>query len=167
MKKDSCARTQGNRREFLKTVAAAPLLGSVSPLAGKAAVQPEFPDLARLRAVHDKQGIIPPNKTYRMMEWEFHKPPDVDFSVDWQAAMKAARDAGAESMMFYSQDHWGYAHYSVPKAVLRVNSGKLDVKGAKMVWPSEKSLVVKKGTGESTIELMDLPRYTALWLRVS
>ena len=117
MKKDLCAYTGGNRREFLKTVAAAPLLGSVAPLAGNGSTPAQFPDLAQLRGAHEKQGIIPPNKTYRMMEWEFHKPPDVDFNVDWDAAMKAARDAGAESMMFYSQDHWGYAHYLSDVAV--------------------------------------------------
>ena len=46
VKKDSCARARGNRREFLKTVAAAPLLDSVSSLAGIAAFQSQFPDLA-------------------------------------------------------------------------------------------------------------------------
>ena len=48
-------------------------------------------------------------KTYRTMEWEFHTPPEEKFDINWEAAVKAARDSGAESMMFYSQDHWGYA----------------------------------------------------------
>jgi hypothetical protein len=46
-----------------------------------------------------------------MMEWEFHTPPEATFNIDVNAALQAARDAGAESMMFYSQDHWGHAFY--------------------------------------------------------
>lgn len=45
------------------------------------------------------------------MEWECHTPPEGDFHINVEGALKAARDAGAESMMFYSQDHWGYAFY--------------------------------------------------------
>jgi hypothetical protein len=77
----------------------------------------DFPSLAELRAAHEKQGSISPEKTYRMMEWEFHTPPQENFNINWEAAVKAARDAGAESMMFYSQDHWGYAFYPSQVAV--------------------------------------------------
>ncbi len=34
--------------------------------------------------------------------------PSGNFHIKVEDALKAARDAGAESMMFYSQDHWGY-----------------------------------------------------------
>jgi Hypothetical glycosyl hydrolase 6 len=61
--------------------------------------------------------IIPPNKTYRMMEWECHTPPEGNFDINLEAALGAARDAGAESMMFYSQDHWGHAFYQSDVAV--------------------------------------------------
>lgn len=51
------------------------------------------------------------------MEWECHTPPEGNFDIDLEAALKAARDAGAESMMFYSQDHWGHAFYQSDVAV--------------------------------------------------
>jgi len=65
-----------------------------------AAASDDYPNLAALRAARKQQGIIPPNKTYRMMEWEFDTPPEVDCRSDWEGAMKAARDAGAKSMIF-------------------------------------------------------------------
>src|SRR5271157_664821 len=106
-----------SRRRFLKAVGissgAAMLLPDVAGPGQKA----DFPSLPQLRAGHEKQVNVSPEKTYRMMEWEFHTPPQENFSVNWDAAMKAARDAGAESMMFYSQDHWGYAFYSTDVAV--------------------------------------------------
>ena len=105
------------RRTFLKAVAsgagAVVTLPSVSSLGTKIG----YPDLALLRAQHEKKGIIPPDKTYRMMEWEFHTPPDEHFNINLDAATKAARDAGAEAVMFYSQDHWGYAYYPSEVAV--------------------------------------------------
>ena len=76
-----------------------------------------YPDLAALQAAHQAKGIIMPNKTYRMMEWECHTPPEGNFKIDLDAALRAARDAGAESMMFYSQDHWGHAFYPSEAAV--------------------------------------------------
>jgi hypothetical protein len=51
------------------------------------------------------------------MEWECHTPPQGNFEINLAAALGAARDAGAESMMFYSQDHWGYAFYQSDVAV--------------------------------------------------
>ncbi len=52
-----------------------------------------------------------------MMEWESHTPPEEHFNINFEAALNAAKDAGAEAMMFYSQDHWGYAHYFSDVAV--------------------------------------------------
>ena len=55
--------------------------------------------------------MIPPNKTYRMMEWSLHFPPEGKFDFDLEGAMKLTREVGTESVLFYAQDHWGYAHY--------------------------------------------------------
>ena len=77
----------------------------------------QYPDLARLRASHENAGIISPLKTYRMMEWEFHTPPEERFNINIDGALHAARDAGAEAVMFYTQDHWGYAYYPSDVAV--------------------------------------------------
>ena len=68
-----------------------------------------YPDLALLRAQHERAGIIPTGKTYRMMEWEFHTPPEEHFNINLDAAVKAARDAGAEAVMFYSRTIGGCA----------------------------------------------------------
>jgi len=100
------------RRAFLETVSFGVGATALIPFMPVAAGEAGYPGLAQLRAAHEKEGIIPPNKTYRMMEWEFHTPPQESFHIDVEAALKAARDAGAESMMFYSQDHWGNAYYS-------------------------------------------------------
>jgi hypothetical protein len=117
MKKNSLFPMTPTRRDFLKTAALAPAVAAMAQKPASPIVVDGYPDLAALQAAHENKGIIPPNKTYRMMEWEFHTPPEADFKIDWEGAMKAARDAGAESMMFYSQDHWGYAHYASDVAV--------------------------------------------------
>jgi hypothetical protein len=93
----------------------------VLPAPADAAAQKVYPSLADLRVRHQQQGIIPPDKTYRMMEWEFHTPPEGKFEIDLEAALKAARDAGAESMLFYTQDHWGYAFYPTDVGVRHPN----------------------------------------------
>jgi hypothetical protein len=80
-----------------------------------------FPSLAERQAAHRKKGMIPANKTYRMMEWEFHSPPNANFNIDVEGALKAAREAGAESVMFYTQDHWGYCFYRSNVAVRNPN----------------------------------------------
>jgi len=77
----------------------------------------QYTDLAQLRASHENAGIISPLKTYRMMEWEFHTPPEERFNINIDGALHAARDAGAEAVMFYTQDHWGYAYYPSDVAV--------------------------------------------------
>ncbi len=116
MKRDSPVPPSPSRRDFLKIASLPPAIVSLATIPAPGAAE-GYPDLAALRAAHAQKGIIPPHKTYRMMEWEFHTPPQADFKIDWEGAMRAARDAGAESMMFYSQDHWGYAHYTSDVAV--------------------------------------------------
>lgn len=106
------------RRNFLKAlgvgVGSAAMLPGLHARSGPA----EYPDLAELRRAHREKGMIPPNKTYRMMEWEFHTPPQERFDhINIPAAMDAARHAGSECQMFYTQDHWGYAYYSTKVAV--------------------------------------------------
>src|SRR5581483_4974678 len=106
-----------DRRAFFQA-AGAGLSAMAVPRFGRAAGRGTgYPDRKALVRAHEAQGIIPPNKTYRMMEWECHTPPEANFRVDQDGALKAARDAGAESMMFYSQDHWGYAFYPSDVAV--------------------------------------------------
>ena len=100
------------RRTFFRAAAGAVALSGSAP-----AADPSYPDRQALQAAHSRRGIIPPNKTYRMMEWECHTPPEGDFDIHLDDALKAARDAGAESMMLYSQDHWGYALYASDAAV--------------------------------------------------
>jgi hypothetical protein len=70
-----------------------------------------YPRLSKLRAAHQAQGMITPDKTYRMMEWEFHNPPSSRFDIDIEEAVKASADAGAEGLTLYTQDTWGYAFY--------------------------------------------------------
>jgi hypothetical protein len=101
------------RRSFFKT--AAGVSATLSTLAG--AEEGGYPDRKALQSAHDRRAIISPNKTYRMMEWECHTPPEGDFDINLNDALKAARDSGAESMMFYSQDHWGHAFYPSDVAV--------------------------------------------------
>ncbi len=101
-----------DRRLFLKTLGAAATLPALAPNSAPAAGGPDdYPQLDRLRAAHEKKGVIPPDKTYRMMEWSLHFPPQGKFEFNLEEAMRLARDAGSESMLFYAQDHWGYALY--------------------------------------------------------
>jgi Hypothetical glycosyl hydrolase 6/Beta-galactosidase trimerisation domain len=80
-----------------------------------------YPDLDRLRRAHRTAGIVSPGRTYRAMEWEFHTPPEQTFDIDVEGAIAASREAGAESLMFYTQDHWGYAFYPSDSAVRHPN----------------------------------------------
>jgi len=106
-----------DRRTFLK-LAGASAGGSAlwAPRPGREG-ESDYPDIARLRLAHENSGIISPEKTYRMMEWEFHTPPQANFQIDLEGAVKAARDAGAENLMFYTQSHWGCALYPSDSAV--------------------------------------------------
>lgn len=118
-------RAKSNRRSFIKTATAAAGAAFAGPSSfgldahefETTSGDPAYPNLALLRAEHEKSGIIPPLKTYRMMEWEFHTPPEERFNINIDGALHAARDAGAECMMFYTQDHWGYAYYPSDVAV--------------------------------------------------
>jgi len=104
------------RRQFLQTLGKSSLLASSLslPIALKKTLSSAASVPAPSQAV---PKIIPVNNTYRMMEWECHTPPQGNFEINLEAALGAARDAGAESMMFYSQDHWGYAFYQSDVAV--------------------------------------------------
>jgi hypothetical protein len=55
--------------------------------------------------------MVPIDRTYRLMEWEFHNPPSARFDIDIEGAVKASADAGAEALTLYTQDTWGYAFY--------------------------------------------------------
>jgi hypothetical protein len=46
-----------------------------------------------------------------MLEWEFHTPPEGNFDIDLDGAMRATRDAGAEGILLYTQCCWGHAYY--------------------------------------------------------
>jgi hypothetical protein len=101
-----------NRRTFLGVATAAATGGAaLLSRAPSFGAESNFPDLAQLRLAHQKAGIVSPDKTYRMMEWSLHFPPQGRFDFDLEAAMKLTREVGSESVLFYAQDHWGYAHY--------------------------------------------------------
>ena len=106
-------RRGASRRAFLRDLGVA--TGGLIFVPGMArsalAGEDAFPDLA-VTGVHAHQGIVSPDKTYRMMELSLHLPPEGQFDIDLEAVVKRARDAGTEAVMFYAQDHWGYAHYT-------------------------------------------------------
>jgi len=112
-----------SRRAFLRTLGtgtgAALILPGMSYPADVGVAS--YPDRARLLAEHAKQGMISPLKTYRMMEWEFHTPPEAHFNIDLPAAADVSQDAGAESVLFYTQDCWGYAFYPTKVSVQHPN----------------------------------------------
>ncbi|HZP00249.1 MAG TPA: alpha-amylase family protein [Terriglobia bacterium] len=110
-----------DRRAFFQAAGAAALAGFLPDSPFVAEMQNDYPQLERLRAEHEKRGIIPPEKTYRTMEWSLHFPPQGKFEFNLEEAMKLARDAGSESMLFYSQDHWGYALYPSDRGVRHPN----------------------------------------------
>ena len=62
-----------------------------------------------MRSLHGGRGVIPPDGTYRMMEWALHFPPQGRFDFDLEGAMRLSPEVDSESMMFYAQDHWRYA----------------------------------------------------------
>jgi len=106
-----------DRRTFLKVAGSSAGAAVLLPRTAALASDTGYPNLAQLRARHESAGIRSPLKTYRMMEWEAHTPPEEHFNINLEAATRAAKDSGAESMMFYSQDHWGYAYYLSDVAV--------------------------------------------------
>jgi hypothetical protein len=106
-----------DRRTFLKIAGSGASAAALLPRTAALAAETGYPNLVQLRATHNNAGLITPLKTYRMMEWESHTPPEEYFNINFEAALHAAKDAGAEALMFYSQDHWGYAHYMSDVAV--------------------------------------------------
>ena len=118
-----------NRRTFLKLAGASAGCLVLSSGIPSAAAEAAFPDLNRLRQEHRQAGLVSPERTYRAMEWEFHTPPQQTFDINLEGAIAAAVDAGAESLMFYTQDHWGYAFYPSESAVRHPHL-KFDLFGA-------------------------------------
>jgi len=108
-----------SRREFVEMAGAAGVTMAARPLPAQRGKG--FPDLDQLRREHGAAGIVSPARTYRAMEWEFHTPPEQTFDINVEGAIAASRDAGAESLMFYTQDHWGYAFYPSDSAVRHPN----------------------------------------------
>ena len=101
-----------NRREFLQKLGAGAGAASLySSLRGGSQDAPPYPNLAELGAAYAKQGKVAAAKVYRMMEWEFHNPPDATFEIDVEGAMRATHDAGAQGVLLYTQSCWGYALY--------------------------------------------------------
>jgi hypothetical protein len=119
------------RRAFVEMAAAAGVTLAARPmLSQRRGGYPDggYPDLDQLRREHLAAGIVSPGRTYRAMEWEFHTPPEQTFDINVEAAIAASRNAGAESLMFYTQDHWGYAFYPSDSAVRHPNL-KIDLFG--------------------------------------
>jgi hypothetical protein len=114
------------RRAFARMAASAGLTLAARPLLAQPSA---YPDLNRLRRDRASAGIVSPQRTYRAMEWEFHTPPAQTFDIDLPRAIAASRQAGAENLMFYTQDHWGYAFYPSDSAVRHPNL-KFDLFGA-------------------------------------
>ncbi len=102
-----------SRRRFLQGLGLAATAGGILP--GHTPMAEEdragYPRLEDLIEEHRRKGIIPPGQTYRMMEWSLHFPPQGKFEFNLEKAMKLAREAGTESMLFYAQSHWGHALY--------------------------------------------------------
>ena len=107
-----------DRRTFLKRVS-----GGAVILSGLPFVEAKIgrASSGQIPSAREQTVLISPLKTYRMMEWECHTPPEGKFNINVEAAVGAARDAGAESLMFYTQDHWGYALYPSESAVRHPN----------------------------------------------
>ena len=108
-----------DRRDFIKLAGAGALAFSTRRVGAQG--KSGFPDVERVRREHAQAGIISPGRTYRAMEWEFHTPPEQTFDINLKGAIEASRNAGAESLMFYTQDHWGYAFYLSDAAVRHPN----------------------------------------------
>ena len=106
-----------DRRTFLKMAGAGAGEAILLNRLPAAQAQSLSPDLDQLRRAHQQAGPISPMRTYRAMEWEFHTPALQTFDINLEGAIAASREAGAEALMFYTQDHWGYAFYPSDSAV--------------------------------------------------
>ena len=84
---------ENSRRKFLQVASSAAGAAVLVPGVHSIRVAGAYPSVTQLRARHEKAGIISPLKTYRMMEWEFHTPPEEHFNTDLDAATRAARRA--------------------------------------------------------------------------
>ena len=122
---------KADRRTFLKIASASTGGAALFTRVPSFAAEGDYPNLTELRLAHEKAGVIPAKTTYRMMEWEFHTPPAENFNINVEGAVKAAREAGAEGLMFYTQSHWGYALYPSDSAVRQPNLG-YDLFGAEV-----------------------------------
>jgi hypothetical protein len=105
-----------SRRDLFRKLQTGALLRCGLPILGGTIVG-RPPLLAAAGSKDNKQHVVPPNRSYRVMEWECHTPPEGNFDVNVENAVKSAHDAGAESLMLYSQDHWGYAFYPTDTGV--------------------------------------------------
>ena len=68
-----------DRRTFLKVAGSGAGAAVLLPRTAALAAETGYPNLGQLRARHESAGIISPQKTYRMMEWEAHTPPEEYF----------------------------------------------------------------------------------------
>ena len=109
------------RRGFLGTVGATFGTATLAPALQGPSSRVDYPQLARLRAEHQRNGVISPAKTYRTMEWSIHIPPEGKFDINLAPAMALTRAAGAETVLLYAQDHWGYAFYTSEVGVRHPN----------------------------------------------
>jgi hypothetical protein len=75
-----------DRRIFLKQ-----LSGGVVMLSGFPFLEAKIgaASSGQMETGHDKTALVSPVKTYRMMEWECHTPPEGKFNIDVEAAVRA------------------------------------------------------------------------------
>src|SRR5438046_2532039 len=66
-----------DRRGFFQAVGT-----GMSAAALLQAAETAYPNRKALVLARESKGIVAPNKTYRMMEWECHTPPEANFRVD-------------------------------------------------------------------------------------
>ena len=55
----------------------------------------------------------------------------------------------------------------VPAVEIKVNSAKINIKSAKVLWPAEQELPIRSRQGNVEITLTSPPRYTALRLQLA
>lgn len=99
-----------SRRDFFRTLGSGALVGTALPIirAGtvtNASTQPQD------QIGSEQKSIVPPNKTYRTLEWEDNYPPSAHLDVNWATAMEATRETGAQCVMVYAKCEWGWAYY--------------------------------------------------------
>jgi hypothetical protein len=116
-------RLNWSRRNFFRSMGNGAILGTalpmirVGPVANASTQTPGH-------IGSEQNGIVPPNKTYRSLEWEDQYPPSAKLDVNWPAAMQATRDTGAQCVMVYAKCEWGWAYYP-PKLVFNILTSKV------------------------------------------